>query len=250
LIDGWGDILLLLTLDLTKVLNEDPDFQSIVVLPNGAGCRNVDPARIGRALKSLRRLVAVRVAEITELRKALYNHFLVARTESAYTPIVADIAIESMSCGAGKVSWAGGELELFQTQVRLVADRVTGDVSRQVEGSVRAWATRSQIEPISAAELLAQAGSYDYSLRIDRLVNARADLARNYFDEFRDGRLVSQVECLTGIRRQFVADNARISGGGGLLYISGYANIVADAFLGVHHLIDKVQTAIVTRTRG
>jgi hypothetical protein len=248
LIDGWGDILLLLHLDLTDLLNNDPNFVTLRILPGetSPGPAEVDSLRA--ALKTLRRKVAERIAEICKLKSALYGHFLVSRTETAFAPIVADVALDAMSDVKGEVGRVAKGLELQNTQVRVVADRVTGDVSRNLENAVHAWKVRRKFGQF-AIRLITQAGAFDYGLRFNRADSSKmAALYLNRFNNDEHSEPISQIEHIAGIRRRFFHDDQRPEGIGGLLYVSGYARLMEDALSGAQHFVDKIQTTLALET--
>ncbi len=218
IIDGWGDVLCILNADDREMNTAD----GTALLPTiddltrqGAPywtTAEFDHVALHRNITLFHQRLLDRLMDVVALRNALFDHFLVSRTELAYTPLAGDLALRTMLDPAFVTSNPAQDSELhwsFQLSVR--PDRSTGNTHRNIRQRVEHWAsdwtlrrslmrgippTQSsdpQLHEAIALRVVRQAGAMDY--RISFLEPSKLQgLNRLVFGE--DGALIHAYKTL------------------------------------------------------
>jgi hypothetical protein len=184
LIDGWGDLLLLFNAS-PEELGRDGDGLLTVEAALRHAQHGTEPLR--KRLYEPSGVYAKlhrRISEIFQLKRALDDHFLVAKTELAFTPIAGDVAFWSMLGGLTDAQEQPDPPLHWSLQIRLRPDRAGVGHARVIE----------RVLPVASGEhvfgLVRQAHPLDVRLTVRHGANGTAVLDRLLEDVAR------QVRCL------------------------------------------------------
>nr|WP_294546222.1 hypothetical protein [uncultured Rhodopila sp.] len=223
IIDGWGDIICVFNIDgretdgeygchLLPTVGDLVDKGSWVYNSDG----NFSASALAGNLKRFHEEVARRLKDIISFKNACYDHFLVARTELAFTTFAGDAALRSMvdKDFAPPVNepgeWDQGFHLDWSFQCRIRPDRASGLYNTNFVNQVVSWRenqaardalTRrarrlgaSGLEVHMPISLVRQAGVLDYRINITSEPDRQAAMHEMLFGE--NGALVDAYETL------------------------------------------------------
>nr|WP_294524793.1 hypothetical protein [uncultured Rhodopila sp.] len=218
IIDGWGDIVCVFNIDsretdrpgvghLLPTVGDLVDTKSWVYDSEG----KFSAGALTKRLKRFHKEVARRLTEIIHFKNACYDHFLVARTELAFTTFAGDAALRTMlhQKFGGPQDTKTGNLD-WSFQCRIRPDRASGLYNLNFVNQVTNWsedqnaraaltrrartAREKWLDVPMPIFLVRQAGVLDYRISIMREPKGLHAMDQMLFGE--NGALVDAYETL------------------------------------------------------
>jgi len=175
LIDGWGDLLLSFNVDARELDVPEagglPTLKELILSTESGGLWKVDDnatwfdqTELTRRLEFFFRNLQRRLTDVTEITDILNDHFLVTRTELAFTPFAGDAALHSLVSPDPGNGEASKKKFHWSFQFRVKSDRAAGLYNRDLRASIAKNRSKHALD--GSLRLVKQTGGLDYRLSI------------------------------------------------------------------------------------